>query len=149
MRRRIVLVTITLVLSFGLRMWLSGAPATPDRENLAGFPKQAGSWTMIKEDLISDSVSGVLEADDYVVRTYRGEKGQRVDLFVAYYKTQKAGESMHSPMNCFPGSGWQILKADEIALWPNDPAHPTMINRYIVERNGEKALVLYWYQANG
>ena len=149
MNRRILLVSITLVLSFGLRMWVSAAPAVPHRESLASFPTQIGPWTMLKEDKLSEAISGVLRADDSVLRSYRNARGQQVDFFVAYYKTQKAGESMHSPKNCLPGWGWQILKTDEVALRPDDPAHPTLINRYLVEKNGERSLVLYWYQANG
>ena len=64
MKRRILLVTLTLVLSFGLRVWLNGSPLTPQRESLAGFPKQAGAWTMIKEDVLDESISGVLQADE-------------------------------------------------------------------------------------
>src|SRR5215813_8736498 len=100
MRRRIALVTITLVFSFGLRVLLNGAPSIPNRESLANFPKQAGSWTMTREDELSDEVSRVLQADDYVVRSYRGEKGQQVDLFIAYFNVENAGEAMHSPKNC-------------------------------------------------
>jgi hypothetical protein len=51
MSRRVILVTITLMLSFGLRTWLNGVPLTPKRETLAGFPKQIGSWTMIWEQM--------------------------------------------------------------------------------------------------
>lgn len=149
MNRRIILVALTLAFSFGLRVWVSAAPAVPSREGLASFPKELGPWKMFKEDTLSEAISGVLKADDSVLRSYRNAQGRQVDFFIAYYKTQKAGESMHSPKNCLPGWGWQILSTDEVPLRPDDSAHPTMINRYIVEKNGEKAMVLYWYQANG
>src|SRR5262249_62192188 len=55
----------------------------------------------------------------------------------------------HSPKNCLPGSGWEIVKTDQVALWPDNPTHPTMINQFVIENNGEKAMVLYWYQAIG
>ncbi|HUS18594.1 MAG TPA: EpsI family protein [Terriglobales bacterium] len=150
MTKRIIIVSITLVLSFGLRMWVNAAPLTPKRESLTSFPAKIDSWQMVGEQSLSDPITGVLKADDYVLRSYRDEQaGQQVDFFVAYYRTQKAGESMHSPKNCLPGWGWQILKTDEVPLRPEDAAHPTMINRYLVEKTGERSLVLYWYQANG
>jgi EpsI family protein len=149
MNRRVLVVAITLVLSFGLRIWLSATPLTPKRESLAGFPKQAGAWTMVGETALDESIAGVLKADDYVMRRYREGTGQQVDLFIAYYKTQKAGESMHSPKNCLPGSGWGILQSDEVALQADDPLNSAMISRYLIEKNGERSLVLYWYQANG
>ena len=149
MTRRIIIVSLTLMLSFGLRMWVSAAPLVPKRESLATFPQQVGPWTMVRENILSDPLTGVLKADDYILRSYQDAKGRPVEVFVAYYKTQKAGESMHSPKNCLPGWGWQILKMDEVPLRPEDAAHPTMINRYLVDKTGERALVLYWYQANG
>jgi len=149
MNRRLAVIAITLLLSFGLRIWLSAVPLTPNRESLSNFPRQVGPWTMVREEKLDDSVSDVLKADDYVVRSYREENGQEAGLFIAYYKTQKAGENMHSPKHCLPGSGWEIVKSDEVALWPDDPSRPAMINRYVIEKNGARSLVLYWYQANG
>jgi EpsI family protein len=149
MNRRVLAVTITLVLSFGLRVWLSATPLSPKRESLAAFPKQAGPWTMVGETRIDDATADVLKADDYVMRAYRDEKEQQVDLFIAYYQTQKAGDSMHSPKNCLPGAGWGIVESNEVAMSAENPAHPIMINRYLIEKNGAKSLVLYWYQANG
>lgn len=149
MTRRIILVSLTLVFSFGLKMWVNAAPSLPPRASLAGFPQEIAGYRGVGDQVLDDRIGGVLKADDYVLRSYRDASGQQVDFFVAYYKTQKAGESMHSPKNCLPGWGWQILRTDEVPLRPEDPAHPTMINRYLVEKTGEKALVLYWYQANG
>lgn len=149
MTRRIILVTLVLACSFGLKVWVSAAPSIPQRQSLSEFPKDFAGYRMVGEQAMDDRIAGVLKADDHVLRSYRDERGQQVDFFVAYYKTQKAGESMHSPKNCLPGWGWQILKTDEVPLRPEDAARPTMINRYLVEKNDEKALVLYWYQANG
>jgi EpsI family protein len=150
MMRRIFLVSIVLLLSFSLRMWVNAAPPpNPKRESLATFPKQLDSWKMVGEAELSDSIAGVLRADDYVLRSYMNDKGQQVDFFAAYYKTQKAGESMHSPKNCLPGWGWQILKMDYVPLYPENAQNPTLVNRYVIEKDNEKSIVLYWYQANG
>jgi EpsI family protein len=150
MTRRIILVSIVLVLSFSLRMWVNAAvPPSPSREGLGNFPKQVGSWTMTHDEQLGDSIAGVLRADDYVLRSYRGEKGQQVDFFVAYYKVQKAGESMHSPKNCLPGWGWTIMKTDYVPLDPTNKENPILINRYLIEKGQDRSLVLYWYQANG
>lgn len=151
MKRNMVLVAVVLVLSFGARMWVSAAPTTPPpRESLASFPKDLAGWKMQAEEKIEDNIAGVLKADDYVLRSYtKPGAAVPVDLFVAYYKTQKAGESMHSPKNCLPGWGWQILQMDRVALNPGDPENPALVNRYLVEKDGQRSLVFYWYQANG
>ena len=52
-----------------------------------------------------------LDPTSYLSRTYR--KGSNdADLFIAFYAQQRAGESMHSPKHCLPGSGWEIWKHD-------------------------------------
>lgn len=149
MNKKIIIVSATLVLFLGLRIWVSATPPPPARESLSSFPKQFGEWTMLQEQVLDAKIGGVLAADDYVMRSYKGSTGVPIDFFVAYYRVQKAGESMHSPKNCLPGWGWQIMKMDRVALNPEDVNNPAMINRYLVEKNGERALVFYWYQANG
>jgi EpsI family protein len=67
---------------------------------------------------------------------------------VGYYKSQQTGETIHSPKNCLPGTGWQPIQSSQIALrMPDGRAFP--VNLYIVEHDREKLLVLYWYQSHG
>jgi EpsI family protein len=149
MNRRVVLIAITLLVSFGLLRWLSTVSPNPKRDNLSSLPKQAGGWAMVREDVLDDETAKVLKADDYVLRRYAGGPERLVDLFIAYYYTQKAGESMHSPKNCLPGSGWEIVNSDEVALPIDSATRSSTINRYMIQKNADRALVLYWYQANG
>jgi EpsI family protein len=64
---------------------------------------------------------------------------------VAYYAAQRAGESMHSPRNCLPGSGWDIWKYDAVGLPP--PAEGRKINRFFIQNQGRRMRVYYWYQS--
>ena len=149
MNRRIVLIAMTLLVSLGLLGWLSVVPPNPKRDDLANLPKQAGAWQVVREDVLDAETAKVLKADDYVIRRYTERTGRLVDLFIAYYYSQQAGESMHSPKNCLPGSGWEIIDTDEVALPTDGAGHASNINRYIIQNNANRALVLYWYQANG
>ena len=97
---------------------------------------------------LRDDVAGVLKADDYLDRGYRAD-GRTINLFIAYYATQRAGESMHSPKNCLPGSGWVSVVNDTVVLRNDGDGGPQKVNRYLIEKNGERALVIYWYQAGG
>jgi EpsI family protein len=149
MNRRLLTISAVLLLTFGARLWVSAAPVVPSRRSFSEFPKQIQGWNQFREDVITDDINGVLKADDYTLRSYRRGDGAAVDFFIAYYKIQKAGESMHSPRNCLPGWGYAILKNDEVELGRNATGKATMVNRYIVEKNGQRQLVLYWYQENG
>lgn len=147
---RIFVVAAFLFLTISVRAWLNTAPPVPLRQPLVNFPASLGDWKMTSSAQLSDDVSGVLKADDYMLRRYQqASTGNTVDMFVAYYKTQAAGESMHSPKNCLPGSGWTPIVNDRVVL-KNDPdGKPVEVNRYVIQNGADKALVLYWYQANG
>jgi EpsI family protein len=149
MNRRLLTIAVVLFLTLGVRIWVSAAPIIPTRMSLSEFPKAVHDWTQFREDVNSDEINGVLKADDYTLRSYRRSDGAAADLFVAYYKVQRAGESMHSPRNCLPGWGYAILQNDEVELGHTTAGKPAMINRYVVEKNGQRSLVLYWYQENG
>jgi EpsI family protein len=150
MTNRIFLVAGFLLLTITLKAWLNTTPPVPLRKSLAEFPETIGSWKMTSSARLSEDVSGVLKADDYMLRKYQNTAdGSAVDMFVAYYKSQAAGESMHSPKNCLPGSGWTPVLNDRVFLKKDDQGRPIEINRYVIENGGERALVLYWYQANG
>lgn len=102
---------------------------------------------MVNEGVLDELTAEVLKADDYLLRTYREANGEQVDMFIAYYDNQQAGESMHSPRNCLPGSGWEIVKGEQVALWPDAVASPVKINHFLIENGAQRALMLYWYQS--
>jgi EpsI family protein len=67
------------------------------------------------------------------------------DLFIAFYARQRAGESMHSPKHCLPGSGWEIWDYGSADI----PVHGqnVKVNRYSIYHSGDRRVVLYWYQS--
>jgi len=147
---RLFIVAAFLLLTVSVRAWLNTSVPVPLRRPLIEYPEKVGDWNMIASAKLSDDVSGVLKADDYMLRQYRQDSsGKVIDMFVAYYKTQAAGESMHSPKNCLPGSGWTPVVNDRVFLKNDERGQPVEVNRYVIENGGERALVLYWYQENG
>jgi EpsI family protein len=147
MRRHWLLLSVLLLATLGVRARLSHAAVVPLREPLALFPNQIGPWQLVSQPAMTKDEIAVLKADDYMVRNYATRSGKVAQLFVAYYRTQHAGDSMHSPKNCLPGSGWEPIQSDLVPL-AAAPAG-TMVNRYVVENSGDRDLVLYWYQAQG
>jgi EpsI family protein len=92
----------------------------------------------LREDLLSE-----LAPTSYLSRLYQTDTRQ-IRLFITYYAQQKAGESMHSPRNCLPGSGWEIWKYRTANV--NGPDGPVAINHYSIRKGTESLAVLYWYQ---
>src|SRR5947209_6285145 len=140
LNNRLFLVAALLLATISVKMWLNQSPKVPLRRPLVEFPMQVGNWRMTASSQLSDETTGVLKADDYMLRQYRNPSGYGVDMFVAYYKTQAAGESMHSPKNCLPGSGWTPVVNDRVFMKTDAEGKPVEVNRYVIENGNDRAL---------
>ncbi len=123
------------------------AELIPASKPLAEFPAVIGSWRMVREGVIEQDEKDVLRANDYLTRQYATSSGGWVNLFVAYFRSQRAGQTPHSPKNCLPGAGWTWSVADTIHVDIPGRAGPIEINRYIVSNADDREVVLYWYQS--
>ena len=101
----------------------------------------------MREGVIEQEEKDVLRADDYLTRQYAASPGKSPSLFVAYFQSQRAGQTPHSPKNCLPGSGWTWSVSDTIRVDIAGRGQPIEINRYIVSKGDDHAVVLYWYQS--
>ena len=120
----------------------------PQREPLAGFPRQLADWTS-QDVTIPDDQREVLGAGDFMLRVYQKQTVREpyVDLFIAYFPSQRAGDTIHSPKNCLPGSGWSPIESGRMTVAL--PGHaPFPANRYVIAKGSERQLVLYWYWAH-
>ena len=120
----------------------------PPREPLTAFPHQLGEWsgTDVK---IEQEVLDVLGAGDFLLRVYQDPSRRQpyVDLFLAYFPSQRTGDTIHSPKHCLPGSGWLPVESSRVTLAL--PGHsPFLANRYVIAKGTDRQLVLYWYLAH-
>ncbi len=120
----------------------------PPRQPLAAFPGQLGAWDGTEIPIPQD-VRDVLGAGDFMLRVYRNTETRDpyVDLFVAYFPSQRAGDTIHSPKNCLPGAGWSPVESSRIQVSLPGRA-PFVANRYVIAKGSERQLVLYWYWAH-
>lgn len=127
---------------------MSRAEANPESRPLSGLSEQLGSWRMSKQGVIDDETREVLKADELLNRSYVN-MALRVEanLFVAYFKTQRTGQTPHSPKNCLPGNGWTETLSDTINVTVPGRAEPIEVNRYLVSKGENKSIVVYWYQS--
>jgi len=124
-----------------------GSDAMPPRRPLDQFPAQLGDWRLAEQGVMEQEVKDVLRADDYITRTYAVSPTKWANLFVAYFNSQRAGQTPHSPKNCLPGSGWIWTVSDMIPISVPSRPEPIVVNRYIVTKGEERSVVLYWYQS--
>jgi EpsI family protein len=118
----------------------------PPTRPLADFPRSFGQWQLSQEGVVDKETMDVLRADDVLNRTYAGPGGQ-ANLFVAFFKSQRAGQAPHSPKNCLPGSGWVPEASGVVRLDVPGRPQPIPVNRYLVQKGDARSLVLYWYQS--
>jgi EpsI family protein len=128
---------------------ISRKEITPAIEPLGEFPKTSGAWGTVQEVPIEAEVQEVLKADDTLNRVYADRTaGVEANLFIAFFKTQRTGQSPHSPKNCLPGSGWEPVTTGLVTIPASGRSAPIVANRYVAAHGDEKAVVIYWYQSH-
>jgi EpsI family protein len=116
--------------------------------SLAAVPFEVGPWYGRNDPPLDADVLAVLRADEYLLRTYARAEGPPVGLYVAFYASQQTGATIHSPLNCLPGSGWEPIERVRLRVTlPGGTA--AFINRYIVQKGTDRQAVFYWFQSRG
>lgn len=146
LNRAIIVAVLIVGASLAVQRASKAAPFEPPT-SLASLPLRVGGWVGHELPPWDEQVQRVLGADQYVNRRYiRGE--ELADLYVGYYGSQRQGDSIHSPQNCLPGAGWQPVANDRVAI-AVAPGRTASVNRYIIQKNLDKQVVLYWFQGRG
>jgi EpsI family protein len=117
------------------------------RKPLALLPLRIGDWSGRDASPFDDDVISALGVDEYINREYVAGRTAPLALYVGYYASQRQGDTIHSPQNCLPGAGWQPVERETIHVASG--ARSADINRYVVQKGGDRAVVLYWYQGRG
>jgi EpsI family protein len=147
--RTSVLFTATVLLLIGAA-WAGGLADRRVPDSLAmpldRIGDQLAGWSRIADKELPSFTLNALDPTAYLLRTY--QKGpDQLELFIAYYAQQRAGESMHSPKHCLPGAGWEIWRHDSARVPVNGQG--VNVNMYSISNAGTRMLMLYWYQSNG
>jgi len=125
----------------------------PPRTSLGSLPSQIDGWTGT-DSVLDKQTLDILGPGEFLVRDYENKSQQEaarepwIDLYIAYFPSQKAGDTIHSPNHCLPGAGWVPTSREIVRLnGPDGTSFP--VNRYIVAKGQDRQLVLYWFQAHG
>ncbi len=139
---------LMIVFAAGLQLH-SQDEAVPPHQPLSSLPAQIDAWAGTDLTLDSETLE-VLGPGEFLARTYEDttQHDPWIDLFVAYFPSQKMGDTIHSPSHCLPGAGWVPTQSQIVTLTnPDGSSFP--VNRYVVSKAGQRELVLYWFQAHG
>lgn len=120
-----------------------------ERAAFESFPMSLGEWQG-KRGRIEDIYLDVLKLDDYLMADFMNRDNKWVNFYVAYYSSQKKGESAHSPRSCIPGGGWQIVDLTQTTIDGTVVnGKPLSVNRVFIQNGERKQIVYYWFQQRG
>ena len=123
-----------------------GQEAIPLAHPLAGILADVPGYRF-KDQTVSPEERRIAGMTDYVARTYRRDSTIAFTTLVSYYDRQTQGKTIHSPKNCLPGAGWEILRGGTATVVVNGVAHE--VNRYVLKNGPAVAVAYYWYQGRG
>ena len=120
----------------------------PDRQRFVSFPKLLGDWKG-RASFLKPRIELFLGLDDYILANYVAPEKPSINLYIAYYKSQRNGVSPHSPQVCIPGGGWLITSLEEKRFDQVKSSVPVIYNRVVIQRNDFKQIVYYWFDQRG
>ncbi|HTO53269.1 MAG TPA: EpsI family protein [Myxococcota bacterium] len=147
-----------LALNFYIYQFFATAEVIPTHLSFANWPLQIEGWSCPEKGKMDDKTLANLGASDYLICDYRrADPPAAVDLYVGWHETQIRHEgggdyenSIHPPKHCLPGSGWEIIDATQVPLdLEGLPQRPALVNRLVIAKGEQRALVYYWYQTQG
>jgi EpsI family protein len=130
-----------------LMQTMSHGEAIVPRQPLHDLPFALGAWTG-EERPLEERVVQVASVSDYTSRIYFQPAVLPVQLYVGYYASQRSGDTIHSPKNCLPGSGWDPIQSGYATIAVPSERN-IVVNEYVIQQDQNKQLVFYWYQGRG
>jgi len=151
MLNRAIVLLLTLLCGTVAVVRANRPEQAPPRVSFDEFPTRLGAWSGQQLPPMDAKVLKILGVDDYVNRAYYGPDRSAVGLYIGYYKSQRQGDSIHSPQNCLPGAGWEPLARSllTVSAAAGPGTQDIAINRYVIQKGVDRQLVLYWYQSHG
>jgi EpsI family protein len=138
----LILVTTTALLANAARQQAIGVPEVFD------IPYTVEGWKGVDAAPFDEASEQTVAADLVLNRTYSAADGGELGLYLAYYAQQRPGVGIHSPLHCLPGTGWDVLSSDTVAVdLPGGRIGP--IRRLVAQKAAARVLVMYWYSIHG
>jgi EpsI family protein len=133
----------------------------PITRPLKSFPIDIDGWKGRPAPPMEPRILAALGVDDYLDRIYISQDRTIIGLYIGYYQSQRQGDTVHSPLNCLPGAGWNPTKRKRITipvkkgldLDNNGDSEQHLrnitVNSLVIRKGYESQVVIYWYQSQG
>jgi len=138
----LILLLLTSAIAYGIEF----REKIPSSKPFSQFPLKVGEWSGTRQYMEQFFIKE-LDLTDYVMVDYQNA-AKPVNFYVAWYESQRKGESIHSPESCLPGGGWIFSQAGKSTIsLSNGKTLP--VNRAIMEKSGYRQISYYWFPMRG
>jgi len=87
---------------------------------------------------------------EYVIMNYQKTDEKKINFYVAYYESQRKGESIHSPATCLPGNGWSFNQSGTVKITDVPGDNGAMeVNRAVMQFGRNRQIAYYWFPVRG
>ena len=142
-----IVAAVLLVLTLSVSMGVEFREKIPTSKPFSQFPLTVGAWEGTRQYMEQKFITE-LDLSDYTMIDFKSA-GKHVDFYVAYYESQRKGESIHSPETCLPGSGWVFRQAGRAQVPLAESSRSITVNRAIMEKSGYRQLSYFWFPMRG
>jgi exosortase D (VPLPA-CTERM-specific) len=140
----VALLTLTLGLFHGVEF----REAIPMNKGFETYPMAVGQWRGTPQ-VMEQKFIDTLDLSDYIIADYTEGKGSAINFYVAYYESQRKGESIHSPASCLRGGGWEFKKAGKSLVPLAGEGNMLPVNRAVIQKGDYKQISYYWFPTRG
>lgn len=119
--------------------------------SLSALSYTVGDWRGTDGKPLDAETINALGADAYLTRDYSDGARAPIGVYIAFYGAQRPGISVHSPLHCLPGTGWEPLDVGTLDVAESRDVHDAgtsaaavrKVRRLVVRKNRDRAVVLY------
>jgi EpsI family protein len=143
MKRIVILIILTALASAAVYAVAYSEPLKNER--LFSFPLRIGNWSG-RDIHMQKWVFESLETRYAIMRDYRSSGGKQVNLAITWYDDKEI--AFHAPESCLGGVGNEV-KGKTVKEIKMPDSKEREIGKLLIEKNGERSLVYYYFINDG
>ena len=138
-----------MILTMVLMSYMGNGEDIQPNKPLSTFPVEIGDW-LGQETRFDQEIYDAVGVDDSFLCNYQSSDGRQVQLYIGFYQSQREGDLIHSPKNCMPGGGWNIIRTslEDLTIPDSNPENIKLI-KLDLQKGDQRQIVLYWFQSRG
>ena len=143
-----VVAMFLMVVTLGVYQAVEFREKIPVSRPLSDFPLTVGPWSGTRQTMEQDIIKE-LDVSDYAMIDFRDSGNRYVNFYVAWYESQRRGESIHSPETCMPAGGWTFRQSGAVSVSLSNLGKQMNVNKGILEKSGVIQVSYFWFPARG